>query len=159
MGTSRDGIDVSGDYATPVGPRAKVQALLDGIPDPDTTSTSGSQSSFISYLDEMTPIAATVLRVELMALQDALDSGATHEVAYGSYTMVTADDTANLHDIVTGLGDLTLAKCAVSVFRAGANVTGDAVITEPVAGTLRVADGSTYHLTAGDIINWFAREA
>ncbi len=50
--------------------------------------------------------------------------------------------------------DFTLANLAVTVTRAGVIVTDDAVITEPVAGTIRVADGATYNTTAGDLINW-----
>jgi len=106
----------------------------------------------------MTPIAATVLGVELRALQDDIDGGGTNEVAFGSHTVTAGEATANLVNITTGLGDLTLADCAVTVFRAGTNVTSDAVITEPSAGVLRIADGSTYNTTAGDIINWMAHE-
>lgn len=160
MGYTYDGIDSQLDFTTVASIRQKIGLLLSAIPDPDTTSTSGSQQGIISYLDEMSPIAATVLGVELRALQDNIDGGATHEVAFGSHIVTAGEATANQADIVTGLADITIAKSAVQVWRAGANVTVDAVITEPVAGTIRVADGAvTYNMTAGDVINWFAREA
>jgi len=140
-----------GSYATMAAAIAAFKAL---IPDPDTTSTSGSQAGG-GFLDEISPAACVQLRVELDAiLADLTVDG----VAYGQYIAVAADATANQTDIVTGLDDLTLANCAVSIRRAGTLVTVDAVITEPVAGTLRVADGAaTYVLTAGDIITWAAR--
>lgn len=47
---------------------ARLRAL---IPDPDTTSTSGAQAGG-GNLDEMSPIAAAHLRVELIALEAAI---------------------------------------------------------------------------------------
>lgn len=44
-------------------------ALLLAIPDPDTTSTSGSQQGVMGYLDEMAPFASAQLRVEIEALK------------------------------------------------------------------------------------------
>ena len=134
-----------------------VQTLLDLIADPDSTSSSGAIAGG-GLLDEMSPPAVAQLRVELLALQDAVQGGGD-DVAYGFYTVVAADATANQTDIVTGLADTSLANIAVTITRAGSIVTADAAITEPTAGTIRVADGAaTYVMTAGDIIAWFARD-
>lgn len=75
---STTGVIKIGDYTTPSGDPAKVQALLDLIPDPDSANSSGSiaqaagQSAANTYLDEMSPAAATQLRVELIALKAAV---------------------------------------------------------------------------------------
>lgn len=66
-----------GDYTTPSGDPAKVNALLALIPNPDSTSSSGSQAggtngTLNSYLDEMSPGCAAQLRVELAALAGAV---------------------------------------------------------------------------------------
>ena len=151
-----DGIQALIDFATPTTVAGKLDALKDAIPNPDSTSTSGAIQGIIGFLDQMSPMAAAQLRVEIDALADDL-AGTGGSAAYGQYTVLAADATANLVNITTGLADLTLADCAVSVFRAGSLVTADAVISEPSAGVLRIADGSTYNTTAGDIINWLAR--
>jgi hypothetical protein len=144
---SSTGIVALGTY-TGIGDN-NIDTLLALLADPDSSSSSGAIAHG-GLLDEMSPAALTQLRVELAAMKAATAGSA----ASGQYTVVAADDTANLKDIVTGLADLTIANVAVTVTRAGSIVTSDAVITEPVAGTIRVADGSTYHLTAGDKINW-----
>lgn len=72
----------------------------------------------------------------------------------GSYTVVTADDTAGETDIDTGKADA--AAFIVQIFRAGVNVMEDAVVTI-ADGVLTVADGAaTYALTADDVIVWLA---
>jgi len=40
----------------------------------------------------------------------------------------------------------------VQILRAGVVTTGDAVITYPADGQVSIADGSTYNVTAGDVI-------
>ena len=65
------------NYATPVGDPAKVQALLDLIPDPATTSSSGAvaggaNGTLNTYLDEMSAMCMAQLRVELIALKAAV---------------------------------------------------------------------------------------
>lgn len=131
---------------------AKVAALLALIPNPDAGANGtgavagGSYGQNNTYLDEMSPAAAVQLRVELAALLASLGSS-------GSYTVTAGDVTATQSDIVTGLADLDLTKSAVVIRRAGSIVTGDAAITEPTPGTIRVKSGaSTYTLTAGDVI-------
>lgn len=52
-----------------------VQALLDLIPNNDTTSSSGSTAGG-GFLDEMSPAAADQLRVELIALKAAVNTHA-----------------------------------------------------------------------------------
>jgi hypothetical protein len=107
----------------------------------------------------MSPGAAAQLLVELAALRAGLIGSGHDNVAFGQYTAVAADATANQTDIVTGLADTAVTAIAVTITRAGSIVTEDAVITEPSAGTIRVADGgATYVLTAGDIITWFAMD-
>ncbi len=157
MGSMSDGILSQIDYTTAPTVGGKIDLLLAAIPNPDTTSTSGAIQGIAGFLDEMSPITAAELRVEITALKTNLNGGNT-QIANGAYTVTAADATANHADIVTGLADLTLAKSTVKVTRAGADVTVDAVITEFAPGTLRVADGgATYNVTAGDIIYWTAR--
>ena len=73
------------------------------------------------------------------------------------YTVVAADATANLKDInlATAFGTDTPTGFIVQILRSNVTVTGDAVITlTPSTKVLRVADGSTYNMTAGDVINY-----
>jgi hypothetical protein len=51
--------------------KTNVQRLIDLIPNPDTTSSSGAQAGG-GMLDEMSPMAAAQLRVELAALKTAI---------------------------------------------------------------------------------------
>lgn len=60
------------DYTTGTN-KEKVARLRDLIPDPDTTSSTGAIAHGAgSNLDEMSPIAAAHLRVELIALEAAI---------------------------------------------------------------------------------------
>lgn len=74
-------------------------------------------------------------------------------IAHGSYTVVAADDTANTVALDTGLSSITVAL--VQVVRSGKASTSDAAVSWS-GGTLTVADGSTYVLTTGDVLNWIA---
>lgn len=67
------GIAAIGNYAGAANDAAAVDILIALIPDPDTTSTSGAQAGG-GNLDEMSPMAAAQLRVELAALRDAVDT-------------------------------------------------------------------------------------
>ena len=69
----------------------------------------------------------------------------------GTYTAVADDDTANKASIDTGKADAV--GCIVQIVRAGVVVGADAK-PSIAAGVLTVADGSTYNVTAGDVINW-----
>lgn len=70
---SLKGIAAIGNYAGAATDSAAVQILIDLIPDPDSTSTSGAQAGG-GNLDQMSPGAAAQLRVELIALKDAVDT-------------------------------------------------------------------------------------
>lgn len=69
------GIQPLNDYSTFPNDPAKVQALMDLIPNPDSTSSSGAQAGNNSttgqrgMLDEMSPAAAAQLIVELAYLK------------------------------------------------------------------------------------------
>src|SRR5687768_2945697 len=111
MGAST-GIVALGTYGGTVGENlAELKAL---IPNPDSTSTSGAQGGG-GMLDQMSPAAATQLRVEIDALDAASDAGGD-DIAYGSHTITAGEATANLVDIVTGLADSALGKFGVSVW-------------------------------------------
>lgn len=151
MADSTIGILPVGTY---LGDGSDIDRLLTLIPNPDSTSSSGAVSGG-GFLDEMSPVAAIGLRVELKAIKAAIGNPGGYR--QGAYTVLAGDVTATHADIVTGLADITIANCIVKITRAGADVTRDAAITEPVAGTIRVASGaSTYVLTAGDIIRFYA---
>ena len=72
-------------------------------------------------------------------------------IVRGTYTCVTADDTAVLKDLVTGL--TAIAGWQIDIYRSNIKNGADVVVTA-TGGTLRVADGSTYKLTNGDKIYW-----
>lgn len=67
------GIAAIGNYAGAANDATAVQRLIDLIPDPDSTATSGAQAGG-GYLDQMSPACAAQLRVELIALKDAVDT-------------------------------------------------------------------------------------
>ena len=101
---------------------ARVAELLTYIPDPDSTSSSGSVAGGTNgtnntYLDEMSPACATQLRVELNAIIATLSS------ADGQYTVTAGDATNTFIDIVTGIPVFTLANTSWSIRRAGSLVS------------------------------------
>ena len=67
------GIVVLGDYAGAATDSAAVDVLLGLLADPDDTSSSGAQAGG-GLLDEMSPACLAQLRVELIALKDAIDT-------------------------------------------------------------------------------------
>lgn len=69
----------------------------------------------------------------------------------GSHVATSGQASANVAVIATGLSAIT--SFIVQVYRANVNVAGDAVITVS-GGNLSVADGATYSVTAGDVINY-----
>lgn len=77
----------------------------------------------------------------------------TGAVRAGAYTVTSGDDTANTTTIATGLS--SISSVTVQVIRSNKVATSDAAITVS-AGNLTVADGSTYVLTAGDVLRWVA---
>lgn len=147
---SGTGLTVLGDYQHD---GTDIDVLLALIPDPDVSpaQAGGVADGSGGFLDQMSPAAAAQLRVELGAM---VVDGAAFRV--GTYTMVAADDTANLTNIVTGLDNITLANCIVQIMRAGVDVRADAILSEPTAGTLRIANGAaTYVVTAGDVVSYY----
>jgi hypothetical protein len=68
----------------------------------------------------------------------------------GAYTVTSADDTANTTTIATGL---MIASAVVQIVRAGKVVSSDPSVSYTGAN-LTIANGSTYVLTTGDVINY-----
>ena len=153
MADSTTGFLPTGVY---LGDGGDVNRLLALIANPDTANLGGSGAiAGGGFLDEMSPVAAIQLRVELNAINAAIGNPGGYR--QGAHTVTAPEVTATQADIVTGLADITIANCIVSIKRAGVDVTRDAAVTEPVAGTIRVVSGaSTYVLTAGDIISFYA---
>ena len=69
----------------------------------------------------------------------------------GTYTAVAADDSANKASINTGKADAV--GCIVQVLRAGVDIATDGKFSI-AAGVIAVEDGSSYKVTANDVINW-----
>lgn len=98
------------------------------------------------------------------ALEAASGDGAIVEVellsqveatAQGSHVATAGEATANAAAIDTGLGAVT--NFIVQIYRGDVQLNLDQDISVS-AGTITVADGaSTYAVTAGDVINWWAR--
>lgn len=152
----KTGMVAIGDY-TGLSPAAALAVLQGIVGSPDEVRSDGRAGG--SNLDEMSPVARAQISVELDAATAGGQIGGKG-VAYGTHTATTPEATANAAVIATGFADITLSKGSVTVWRAGAIVTGDAVITEAPSGSISVASGaSTYDMAAGDIINWMAVEA
>ena len=73
-------------------------------------------------------------------------------VSYGYRHEVTSDDVSDGEVVINFQVSLPLAA-SVMITRSGAVDGADAVITYPANGQISIADGSTYTLTAGDIIS------
>jgi hypothetical protein len=71
--SATSGIQVIGNYAGAANDAAAVNVLLALIPDPDVRESPNPRNAG-SMLDEMSPFAAAQLRVELLALRDAVDT-------------------------------------------------------------------------------------
>lgn len=149
-----DGIIAMGSYDGTL--NANFEELLALLGDPDELVTNARNAG--SNLDEMSPMARAQLVVEIEAFLAAQAGSGIADIAFGEHTITAGEATANQVDIVTGLDDLTLSRCAISVWNGTTLATSDAVITEPSAGTIRVADGSTYNTVAGYVIRWMARK-
>ena len=97
-------------------------------------------------MTNLTDLTVTALTVGSVAF--------TGSVVGGSYTAVTADDTAGTLDIVTGL--TSVSSFVVFILRSGVPIYSDQAVSES-SGTITVADGgATYAVTADDVINWIA---
>lgn len=72
--------------------------------------------------------------------------------AAGVHTVTSGEASASAVAIDTGIVD-TIVGHIVQIYRSNVQVTSDAVVT--ITGdVLGVADGSTYNVTAGDVINY-----
>jgi len=69
----------------------------------------------------------------------------------GVYTAVAGDDSAGKAEINTGMANAT--GFIVQVLRSSVDIATDGKFSM-AAGVLKVEDGSTYKVTAGDVINW-----
>lgn len=72
MADSSTGIAPIGDYDGAATAADAIDNLIALIPNVDTESSSGSNQGGMGFLDEMSPVAAVQLRVELNALKDAI---------------------------------------------------------------------------------------
>lgn len=70
--SAQDGMEVLGTYPDDATAGDAIDVLIDLIPDPDSTSSSGAVQGGLGFLDEMSPAAAAQLRVELAALKAAV---------------------------------------------------------------------------------------
>lgn len=94
------------------------------------------------------------LGTRLKGAEDDIDDLETNYIYRGKATVSSAQATANAVDIVTGLA--AVSAYIVQIYKSGVDVKADAVMSQPAAGTLRIADGSTYSVTEGDVISWIA---
>lgn len=86
-------------------------------------------------------------------LQGANGIQSSGVVRAGQYSVTAGDVTATHSIIATGI--TTLASMNVMIFRSPHLVTADAEASF-AAGSITVTSGSSYTLTAGDVINWIA---
>lgn len=73
--------------------------------------------------------------------------------AGGRHTVTSGEATANTLDIDTGMS--AISSQIIQILRSGNVSTSDVDVTVS-GGVMTIADGSTYNLTAGDVINWIA---
>lgn len=73
-------------------------------------------------------------------------------VVAGTYTMVAADATAGTKAIATGLGK-NISGFIVQIYRANVLVSG-ATTTKSSANLTVATNGTTYVVTAGDVVNY-----
>jgi len=102
-----------------------------------------------SWLEKVRKNFETI-KTAILSLQ-----GEDAEIAKGTHEVTAGEETAGTVSIDTGLG--TPAGFVVQIIRSGAVATSDAAISLS-SSDLVVADGSTYSVTEGDVINWIAFE-
>jgi hypothetical protein len=83
-------------------------------------------------------------QTDIATLQGAIKSG--------TYTMVAGDATAGTKTIATGLGK-TISGFIVQIYRSNVLVSG-ATTTKSSANLTVATNGSTYVVTAGDVVNY-----
>lgn len=80
-------------------------------------------------------------------------NGADCKLARGSHAVTSGEGAAHSAALATGL--TSVATQFVQILRGGKVATSDAAVSVS-GGTITVGDGSTYALTAGDVVNWLA---
>jgi hydrogenase/urease accessory protein HupE len=80
--------------------------------------------------------------------------GGASGLVKGVASASAAQATANVANITTGLA--TVTGWIAAVYRAGVDVTSDAVFSAQTGGVLRVADGTTFSVTENDKIQYIA---
>lgn len=89
-----------------------------------------------------------------MKAAQAVSLGTLLNQTRSSYTAVAGDATANQMSIPTGLA--SVSGWIAQIYRAGVNVTEDAIFSTS-SGNLVIADGAaTYVVTAGDKVHFLA---
>ncbi len=113
----------------------------------------GDQAPMIDGVEVTASAADLNATTNLAAGMAAVEAFAAMALKYGSYTVTADDDTANTKTIVTGL--TAVAGQVVQIIRAGKVATVDAAVSH-AAGNITIANGSTFVLTAADVVNWIA---
>lgn len=116
------------------------------------TTLANSGVSAASYTINGNALFTVDAKGRITAASNATVTKANIGIARGSYTVTAGDDTANTTTINTGL---TINTAIVQIIRSGKEVSSDPAISWATTN-LTVADGATYVLTAGDVINWIA---
>lgn len=94
--------------------------------------------------------AATADGDVIEILRDEVEAAA---FVRGAHTVTAGEDTANTVDIVTGLDNIT--ALFVQIYRSGVDINSNQAVSYS-GGTITVANGATYVLTAGDVLHWLA---
>jgi hypothetical protein len=120
---------------------------LNTLADVVAGTTSASSALVVDTHKQLDALNVTTLGVGAARL------AMSGSVRAGRHSVSAGEDTANTCDIVTGA--TTIVAQDVQILRSGAVATGNAAVSVS-GGTITVADGATYVLTSGDVINWIA---
>jgi hypothetical protein len=139
------------------------EAVADAALAPTGTTATATELNTLHSVTPGTTAASKALVVDANKALDALNVttfgvGANRLVSSGAvraarHTVSGGEAGAHTLDIVTGA--TTVVAQFVQILRSGAVVTADAHVSVS-GGTLTVADGSTYAVTTGDVVNWMA---
>jgi len=120
----------------------------------ENVTTTAAGNTYIGCAFAAYASGDTIVKVQLSQNTQAFEN----ECSWKTATAVSADDTAGYVDLDTNLG-VVPSVFIVNVFRSNVVSGADAVVTALTgsdAGKIRVADGSSYKVTADDVINVFA---
>lgn len=98
--------------------------------------------------DAGTQITPTAAKINNLVQGAAADK----KINAGTHTVTAGEDSAGTVTIAAGI---TVAAAVVQVLRAGKAATSDAAISWTTTN-LTVADGTTFALTANDVVSWIA---